>query len=489
MTSLTCSFRNCHYPIQKPLVHYGLGSGYRYARRANRVAEPLAARISLDCCCRLGGCCKYQDLRGRGFNSHQADAALRLATYIVQGIIRNIWFHPLSQFPGPKLWAAYYLPFLVESYIHGRGARLVAALHRKYGPIVRIGPNHLAVDGQVGWPQIFGHRKEEFPKKSMPFPGREDNLITASKEQHRRMRRQLSHAFSDSALLEQEEIVSEYTDLLLSRLAAREGKEINIVEWLNFTTFDIIGELAFSSSYGSLANDGYHPWILSIFKSVRLISLRRILSNYPALLYLVVGIAELTGTEKGKQVHDQAAEKAKTRLKLGQDVGNGRLDFVSYMIRKTRDGDEGMNEKQILSTSPTVVLAGSETTATALSGLFFYLGQNPQVYRLLCEEIRSNFQSEKEITMQSTQRLEYLLSCINEILRVYPPVAETPARLSPGDVIDGKFVPAGVSTSRCVCVCVYVLFGHAECESTNLTFHRQFYQFSSGRHFTTPTIS
>ena len=407
-------------------------------------------------------------------------------TYLVQGIIRSVWFHPLSKFPGPKLWAAFYLPFLVESYIHGRGARLVAALHRKYGPIVRIGPNHLSVDGQVGWPQIFGHRKDEFAKKSMPFPGREDNLITASKEQHRVMRRQLSHAFSDSALMLQEDIVSEYANLLLSRLSHREGKEIDIVEWLNFTTFDIIGELAFSSSYGSLANDGYHPWILSVLQSVRLISLRRILSNYPILLYVAVGIANLTGTEKGKKVHEQAAEKAKTRLQYGEDFGNGRLDFVSYMLRKTRDGDNGMNEKQILSTSPTVVLAGSETTATALSGLFFYLGQNPTAYRLLREEIRSAFQSKDEITMQSTQKLEYLQACLNEILRVYPPVAETPARISPGDVIEGEHVPAGVSIPY-LSHLILLFFIYVKIRSNQLS--RRSCQFSSGQLSTTPTTS
>lgn len=376
---------------------------------------------------------------------------LQLIAYgVAQGIYR-IWFHPLSKFPGPPLLSVTYLPYAYSNYIQGNWVRKMVGLHRKYGPAVRIGPNHIALDGSIGWP-IYGHRsgdKQEFSKMKGIFPGDQESLISAPRHIHRRQRRQLSHAFSDSALVQQESVIGQYVDMLMVRLddRAREGQAINIVEWMNCTTFDIIGDLAFSDPFHSLQNNGYHPWVLSIFKGIRGISMRRFFQLYP-LVGMVVEALNMSSTLKTSiTVRSHAKDKARARMELGEGPIGGRPDFVTYMLRKTRDGASGMSESEILATSPVLVIAGSETTATAMSGFCFYLSRNPRVYALVADEVRSAFAAEEEITMRSTASLDYVQACIEEILRVYPPAAETPARVSPGDMIDGKFVPAGVSHS------------------------------------------
>jgi len=73
---------------------------------------------------------------------------------------------------------------------------------------------------------------------------------------HAEMRRMLSHAFSTKALMEQEDIIRGYGDLLIKRLGQRyagkergpDGEYCNLVNWYNYTTFDIIGDLAFGES-------------------------------------------------------------------------------------------------------------------------------------------------------------------------------------------------------------------------------------------------
>ena len=59
------------------------------------------------------------------------------------------------------------------------------------------------------------------------------------------MRKLLSHAFSESALREQESILTGYFDLLVSRLKEESQNpdidKVDITSWYNFTTFDIIG--------------------------------------------------------------------------------------------------------------------------------------------------------------------------------------------------------------------------------------------------------
>lgn len=90
-------------------------------------------------------------------------------------------------------------------------------------------------------------------------------------------------------------------------------------------------------------------------------------------------------------------------------------------------------------------VAGSETTATFLSGTSFCLCRNPASYKKLVDEIRGAFKSYDEITGMATERLTYLKAVIDEGLRVYPPVPMGMPRVSPGETIDGKYVSEGVS--------------------------------------------
>lgn len=375
---------------------------------------------------------------------------LQLIAYQLGACVYRVWFHPLSRFPGPRLMSAIYLPYLYRNYVLGTWVTDAVELHRKYGPAVRIGPNHLALDGSIGWPEVFAHRpsgKAEYPKQpGFFFASGEHTIIGAPRETHRRQRRQLGHAFSDAALKEQESLITGYINLLLERLAERAdtGKPVNIVDWFNFTTFDIIGDLTFADSFHSLENNGYHPWVLSIFKGIRGGALVRFFKSYIPFSIVSLGFKYNTSMKQYKQNRLFAIEKAKARMSMGAEPKDGRRDFMTYMLRKNREGENGMMEHEILATSPLLVLAGSETTATALSGLWFYLSQNPSAYKTLAEEVRSRFTAEADINLRTTASLEYLHACMEEILRIYPPAAETPPRQSPGDIINGHYVPEGV---------------------------------------------
>lgn len=97
--------------------------------------------------------------------------------------------------------------------------------------------------------------------------------------------------------------------------------------------------------------------------------------------------------------------------------------------------------------SSTLVAAGSETTATLLSGLTFYLLTNPHTMKTLTEEVRSAFKSDEEIDFSSANNLPYLRACIEEALRIYPPTPSGLPRVVPkgGATICGQYVPEDVS--------------------------------------------
>lgn len=253
----------------------------------------------------------------------------------------------------------------------------------------------------------------------------------------------MAHAFSEAALAEQEEYLNFYVDLLISKLTeqARQDKAVDMTQWYNFFTFDIIGDLAFGDPFHSLANSNYHPWVALLFSSIKGGSKLQFLLQYPLLrpiMFFLIGKKDIQRKEESDNL---AREKTDKRLALGSDT---RKDFMTYILRNNKDG-KGMDHEEIHVNARALIVAGSETTATALCGFTFHLTRDVHIYRILTEEIRSAFASKEEITMKSTGRLPYLHACLEETLRIYPPAAETPPRISPGDVVAGHYIPKGVS--------------------------------------------
>lgn len=93
-----------------------------------------------------------------------------------------------------------------------------------------------------------------------------------------------------------------------------------------------------------------------------------------------------------------------------------------------------------------LIVAGSETAATLLSGCIFYLCTHARVMAKLVNEIRTAFAHEREISFRSAAELTYLSAVIEESLRVYPPFVTSLARIVPegGSLVDGHFVAEGV---------------------------------------------
>ncbi|RCI08842.1 hypothetical protein L249_4632 [Ophiocordyceps polyrhachis-furcata BCC 54312] len=387
-----------------------------------------------------------------------------LAAHVLSQAVYRLWFHPLSKFPGPAYMALTPLPMHFSDYIRGTWVRQVARLHRKYGPAVRIGPDSVSFDGSIGWNAVYGHRpgsgtkSAEFPKPPSVFPEGEQSLITAGRPNHRRQRRQLAHGFSDGALAQQEPILVRYVDLLLRCLSERvpdqaDGGVVDIVSWLNVTTMDIIGHLSFSQPFSCLAKDGYRePWMHSISHGIQGVGLRRFSHEHPVLGCFLKAWGLSSAARALDVVRTASRQKAATRIDDGppedHDLGTGQHDFIAYMMRRTRDGGDGMPRRELLANAPTLVIAGSETTASALSGFCFYLSKNEAAYAALAHEIRSAYASEDEIDLRNTASLEYLQATIHEVLRMYPPAAQTQYRLCTGDVIDGVYVPEGIELNN-----------------------------------------
>ena len=383
-------------------------------------------------------------------------------------VIYRLTSHPLARFPGPKHYAVSTLPYAYKNHLLGQFGHAARDLHRKYGPVVRIAPNRLMVDGAVGWQDVFMHKPgrnlPEFGKEARSIgPEAEKSLLGApTREAHRRQRRQLAHGFSEAAIYEQEPIISYYVDLFVRRLSenSKGGKPLDLHQWLNYLTFDIIGDLAMSESFGSLESSDYHPWVQNLIRTFQGIK--------KTLFFIESGIGALAFLDPGghmKQLrknNEYAFRKALARVEQGVEpvmpnVGvigpdgkpkmQVRRDLVSYQMRKTSDGGDGLTADEIRVNSITLIGAGSDTTGTNLSTLFFQLSRpvNRRYFDAVTAEVRSSFRREADLTLRSVQSnaLPLLHACIEESLRLHPPLAELATRISPGGYVDGKWVAPG----------------------------------------------
>ena len=202
---------------------------------------------------------------------------LALSVQAIGLIIYNVFFHPLSKYPGPILAAATPIPFAYRVF-NGRGVDWLQYLHERYGKVVRVRPNELSFADSTAWHDIFSNRPL-LPKPSwrlFKVPGLLPNMNeVVSHTEHNRMRRILAPGFSDGALRKQEYIVQNYMTLLVKHIQERvkhadnEFTEVELHKNFQFTTFDIIGDLLFGESFHSLENSEHHPWVKTIFKGAK----------------------------------------------------------------------------------------------------------------------------------------------------------------------------------------------------------------------------
>jgi averantin hydroxylase len=270
------------------------------------------------------------------------------------------------------------------------------------------------------------------------------HILGANRADHSRFRRLLSHSFSDKGIREQTPVIRQHVNLLIQRLHehAEKGSQ-NMVDWYTWTTFDLIGDLAFGEPFNCLRDVATHPWIASIFGNLKSVPVVNAFHRY-GLSSLLDLLAPPKLLQQRKENYEYAVAKIDQRLANESE----RLDFWDKVLAHNKEGKgTGMTRDEMVSNASLLVLAGSETTATLLSGVTYLLLSHSDVMAKLVTEIRTTFKSDSDIDLVTVGKLDYMLAVLNEAMRIYPPVATQPNRIAPqgGEIVCGKWVPGGVS--------------------------------------------
>ena len=210
-----------------------------------------------------------------------------------------------------------------------------------------------------------------------------------------------------------------------------------------------MGDLSLGESFHCLEESRYHGWVAILFSQFKAAALFVSLRFF-GLDNLLKMLLPAKLLQKRIDHANIAIERICRRLDQGVSADAQRNDFMTYVLRY--NDEKGMSVPEIEATLRVLVVAGSETTATALSGMIRNLLRNPDTMKHVIKEIRNSFRHASEITAERVSELEYLGAVIEEGLRLCPPVALGMPRLvlAGGAEISGHWLPGGVSSQPTV---------------------------------------
>jgi cytochrome P450 len=325
--------------------------------------------------------------------------------------------------------------------------------------VVRISPDELSFINPQAWRDIYGHGSKEgkgsVPPKNwtryMRSVNGANNLITIEDSiKHAQTRKIFTSAFSDRALTQQAPIFTKYADQLVESLkrGRDEGAKFDMIRMYNFTTFDVMGDLTFGEPLHMLDNAEYDPWVKIIFKNFkRATHLSIIYNHYPLAARVFRAMLHKT-VAKVQYIHlNHSATRVTKRLEKGR--ASEGIDLWDLVLKQEEKGTVGLTRAEMDVNAGLFMVAGTETTATLLSGLTYLLLTHPESMKKLVTEVRGAFASSDEVTMEAIAALPYLNACIKEAFRRYPPVPVGLPHRTPqeGSTICGHYVPPNVSHS------------------------------------------
>lgn len=207
-----------------------------------------------------------------------------------------------------------------------------------------------------------------------------------------------------------------------------------------------MGDLCFSEPFGCLDQASATEWstsVINVFIAAAWTQgIRRLSGVGTWLEYFMMKVFVPPKASEWRSIHlNNSREKTLRRLENGN---REHPDFISQILNNS-DSKKSLSKTEIVLNMALFISAGTDTTATTLTGWTYFICTHPEVYRRLVREIREACRESEDIRWEKVKNLRYLEATIYEALRLFPPSAASQQRVVPpgGATIDGYYVPAG----------------------------------------------
>lgn len=227
----------------------------------------------------------------------------------------------------------------------------------------------------------------------------------------------------------------------LERQLSQQGSDVEVAvhELMTTTAFRIIARSVFSNS---LAEAQLHR-MAELLTAIQAFYVRTVRQPY---------LRPWQHARGQFRHHDQLAAELRDivrgYIRQRQQASGSPPDDLLQMLLDARyeDNGEPMTEEQVLDEAAIILVAGHETSANALSWMWYLLAQHPEVVKKLRTEM-SQVLGNRPATFTDLPGLGYSLQVIQETMRLYPPAWILDRVAQEDDVYNGLILPKGTLIS------------------------------------------
>ncbi|KAH7353681.1 cytochrome P450 [Plectosphaerella cucumerina] len=356
---------------------------------------------------------------------------------------RSYW--RLRHIKGPPL-AAWSIWWLVRTVGGTRAYLDFWEVNQKYGDIARVGPNDVVCSDPDLMKRVLAVRSEYRRSDwydGMRFHPKKNNVLSwRDEEEHFKLRSKMAAGYSGREVLDLEGKIDKNLHALIKRLDddIAAGGPLDFGRKAQYFTLDVITDLAFGDAFGFLATDSdIYDYIRTTEESLPVFMVTTVLPwmikifGSPIFASILPSDKDVMGFGKVMAISKKvSAERFGPHKKVQKDMLGS---FVAH----------GLTQEEAESEILLQIVAGSDTTATAIRATMLHLITNPRVLAKLLDEIRATTTAGPLISDSEARALPYLQAVIKEGLRIFPPVAGLMAKEVPpgGDTWKGVFLPGG----------------------------------------------
>ncbi|KAI1365548.1 pisatin demethylase [Xylaria arbuscula] len=370
--------------------------------------------------------------------------------YILSSV--TTWYR-LRHIPGPFLAKFSYL-WLGRTAQAGQNYWVYRDLCKKYGPLVRVGPNELSTDDPEILRRIAAVRgsygKDPWYLGTRFNPYHDVMFTTLDMSLHDRMKSQIGASINGREIPLLESGIDEQVNALIVNVRHNMSNDpkgvIDVAPLMSYLTMDVITKVAFGQEFGYLqANKDLYGFLKEVRENwpklammVDVPYIRNLFLNPLSLRLFGPSVADTKGMGKLMGV---AREYVSRRY---DPDAKAQKDLIGSWIRNNLSQDQAEVEGLFM------IIAGSDTTASALRITLLHVMTCPHVYRKLKQEIRDaviDGKVARPIGFEEAKRLPYLQAVVYEGLRMRPPAPGLYPKAVPpeGDHMHGKFIPGGTA--------------------------------------------
>ncbi|KAJ9615983.1 hypothetical protein H2204_014198 [Knufia peltigerae] len=361
--------------------------------------------------------------------------------------VHELYLSPLRHVPGPKLAALSDLWLLRKLY----ALKKCGTIHQcftQYGPIVRIGPNKIAINDIDMIKPVYGVGTR-FVKstwyETWALSGRQNVFTIIDPKAHANRRRITSQLMSHNNLVKYLPAVNQNVASFVKLCERKKklGEQLDFLVLYRYLALDVLSSATFGKNFCLLETGQDHPFSDDLDACVAVLPPRGYMPSW--LWNLVKRIPHkrwqfLVGGERRIFDYSQEVVKEQERLPPTEPPTIVR----KYLDHREEDGTV-LPYDIIIGETANLFFAGTDTTSNSLSFITWEIASKPHVQRKLFDELKANMAKDETPLLEDVQTWPYLNAVIKEGLRKYAAAPSHMERVVPqgGATLNGFYLPAG----------------------------------------------